>query len=89
MSLRTPLKDRTHPLLLCREVKARSLPRRRRARPILSLCLAVKPVGKPDAGNPHVRFDEREWETEQLAMPQVTAPILDSTIKDRGRATHC
>ena len=25
--------------------------------------LAVKPVGKPDAGNPHVRFDERGWET--------------------------
>ena len=24
---------------------------------------AVKPVGKPDAGNPHVRFDERGWET--------------------------
>jgi hypothetical protein len=25
--------------------------------------LAAKPVGKPDAGNPHVRFDERGWET--------------------------
>ena len=25
----------------------------------------VKPVGKPDAGNPHVRFDERGWETER------------------------
>jgi hypothetical protein len=24
---------------------------------------ATKPVGKPDAGNPHVRFDERGWET--------------------------
>ena len=23
----------------------------------------MKPVGKPDAGNPHVRFDERGWET--------------------------
>src|SRR6516162_6012775 len=23
----------------------------------------VKPVGKPDAGNPHVRFDEQGWET--------------------------
>jgi len=23
----------------------------------------VKPVGEPDAGNPHVRFDERGWET--------------------------
>ena len=27
------------------------------------MSLAVKPVGKPDAGNPHVRFDERGWET--------------------------
>jgi len=26
--------------------------------------LAVKPVGEPDAGNPHVRFDERGRETE-------------------------
>ena len=24
----------------------------------------VNPVGEPDAGNPHVRFDERGWETE-------------------------
>jgi hypothetical protein len=23
----------------------------------------VKSVGKPDAGKPHVRFDERGWET--------------------------
>ena len=28
------------------------------------VCLKVKPVGKPDAGDPHVRFDERGWETE-------------------------
>src|ERR1700730_17382399 len=26
---------------------------------IWSVCLAVKPVGEPDAGNPHIRFDER------------------------------
>ena len=32
-------------------------------------------VREPDAGNPHVRFDEREVETE----PQATAPPLDST----------
>ena len=25
----------------------------------------MKPVGKPDAANPHVRFDERGRETEQ------------------------
>ena len=24
----------------------------------------MKPVGEPDAGDPHVRFDERGWETE-------------------------
>ena len=28
------------------------------------VCLKVKPVGKPDAGDPHVRFDERGRETE-------------------------
>jgi len=36
----------------------------------------MKPVGKPDAGNPHVRFDERGWETERHAA---TALVLDST----------
>jgi hypothetical protein len=25
--------------------------------------LAVKPIGEPDAGDRHVRFDERGWET--------------------------
>jgi len=29
-----------------------------------SVCLDVKPVGEPDAGEPHVRFDERGRETE-------------------------
>ena len=32
---------------------------------LLSVYLAVKPVGKPDAGNRLVRFDERGWETER------------------------
>src|SRR5271166_3700278 len=36
----------------------------------------TKPVGKPDAGNPHVRFDERGGETNCLRS---TAPLLDST----------
>jgi hypothetical protein len=40
----------------------------------------VKPVGEPDAGDRHVRFDERGWETERCRMAQATAPILDSTI---------
>src|SRR5580693_8159305 len=49
-----------------------------------SLCDAcrgswMKPVGEPDAGNPHVRFDERGGETGRCRMAQVTAPFLDST----------
>ena len=36
---------------------------------------AVKTVGEPDARNPHVRFDERGWETERTTS---TAFILDS-----------
>jgi hypothetical protein len=43
----------------------------------------VKPVGEPDAGNRHVRFDERGWETERRRMAQATAPILDSTESGR------
>ncbi len=40
----------------------------------------MKSVGKPDAGNPHVRFDERGRETEPLAQRlNATAPFLDST----------
>ena len=42
--------------------------------------LAMKPVGKPDAGNPHVRFDERGRET-GLVQRLATAPFLDSTKK--------
>jgi hypothetical protein len=38
---------------------------------------AIKPVGKPDAGNPHVRFDERGGET---GRANGTAPLLDSTL---------
>jgi len=36
----------------------------------------MKPVGKPDAGKLHVRFDERGGETEREGA---TAPLLDST----------
>ena len=46
--------------------------------------LTVKPVGKPDAGNPHVRFDERGRETGRRRMAQATAPFLDSTRQDAG-----
>src|SRR5262249_45925310 len=46
------------------------------------VCLTVKPVGEPDAGDRHVRFDERGWETACCRMAQATAPILDSTKAD-------
>jgi hypothetical protein len=40
----------------------------------------MKPVGKPDAGNPHVRFDERGGETARLDDIEAdAAPLLDST----------
>src|SRR6266852_1525100 len=39
----------------------------------------VKADGKPDAGNRHVRFDERGRETGRCRMAQATAPFLDST----------
>ena len=54
-------------------------------RPVV--CLTVKPVGKPDAGNRHVRFDERGGETERCQRPQATAPVLDSTVASLS-ATH-
>src|SRR3954465_931604 len=52
-----------------------------------AVCRAVKPVGKPDAGNPHVRFDERGRETERCRMAQATAPVLDSTCAPTARIT--
>ena len=51
------------------------------------VCREVKPVGKPDAGNPHVRFDERGRETERCRMAQATAPVLDSTCAPTARVT--
>ncbi len=42
--------------------------------------LAGKPVGKPDAGDRHVRFDERDGKRSDGHRPQPTAPILDSTF---------
>ena len=41
---------------------------------------AMKPVGKPDARNGHVRFDERGRETGRRSA-SVPAPVLDSTCK--------
>ena len=51
----------------------------------------MKPVGKPDAGKLHVRFDERGGETERTSS--VTAPLLDSTQTPEerrgGRGSDC
>ena len=47
----------------------------------------MKPVGEPDAVAPHVRFDERGWETGRCRMAQATAPILDSTFAEVGRTS--
>ena len=47
----------------------------------------MKPVGEPDAVAPHVRFDERGWETGRCRMAQATAPILDSTEADVSRTS--
>jgi hypothetical protein len=48
----------------------------------------MKPVGKPDAGNPHVRFDERGGETGRLDDIEAdTAPFLDSTHDAKNRTS--
>jgi hypothetical protein len=36
----------------------------------------MKPVGKPDAGNLHVRFDERGGETKRVFMRHRALPRL-------------
>ena len=41
----------------------------------------MKPVGKPDAGNPHVRFDERGGETDRS---RGTAPIGRFAVQFEG-----
>jgi hypothetical protein len=82
-------KDRSCPRLLCRGAKE-STPRAEAARGWSTpVCLTVKPVGEPDAGDRHVRFDERGWETGRCRMAQATAPILDSTIAPWTYATAC
>jgi RNA-directed DNA polymerase len=54
-----------------------------RAWDVVAVGLAVKPVGKPDAGNPHVRFDERGRETEHSHRAR---PRLD---RSRARSGIC
>ena len=43
---------------------------------IAAECFAMKLVGKPDAGNPHVRFDERGRETERIPTRHRALPRL-------------
>ena len=47
------------------------------------MCPTVKPVGEPDAGNPHVRFDERGGKRDDARV--ATAPNPDST-ENKGPA---
>src|ERR1700758_3753825 len=83
MSLTTPEKTRTLQRKLYRKAKEKKPPRRGRLRSeLFSVCLTMKLVGKPDAGNRHVRFDERGQETECCHMAQATAPVLDSTRRE-------
>ncbi len=49
------------------------------------MCLAKKPVGKPDAVVPHVRFDERGGETECFSK---APPRPSSTLQIKGRKRH-
>ncbi len=48
------------------------------------MSLGVKPVGEPDAGKPHVRFDERGAETERLACLSETPTRKGGN----GRGSH-
>ena len=53
--------------------------------------LTVKPVGKPDAGNPHVQFDERGGETSVAERPKQARPsstLLARWLQARGIEVH-
>ena len=41
---------------------------------------AMKPVGKPDAGNPHVRFDERDGKRASLTGQHRAHPRLYQAV---------
>ena len=38
--------------------------------------VAMNQVGEPDAGNPHVRFDERGLETGDVSLPRQLSTLL-------------
>lgn len=54
--------------------------------------LGVKPVGEPDAGNPHVRFDERDVETGSRyyrATSRLYRIQSFVTVRDFSRSATC
>jgi hypothetical protein len=48
----------------------------------------MKPVGKPDAGNPHVRFDERGGETGPDPAEYRAPPRLYNTNSRTGHVSE-
>ena len=54
-------------LILCRLIDADDHWVHNNRNFLSSVCLTVT-VGEPDAENPHVRFDERGWDTERCRM---------------------
>src|SRR3954454_21676104 len=61
-----------------------------RARRAALVGLTMKPVGKPDAGNPHVRFDERGGETGLRHRHENRAPPRLHKRAGRSRPScHC
>src|SRR5712692_10715144 len=74
MSLKTPLKIRKFQRKLYTKAKQEPSYRFYRGGDLRGLC--ENSVGKPDAGNRHVRFDERGRETGRTGA----APFLDSTL---------
>src|SRR5215510_11148233 len=74
----TPTTIRVHQRLLCRLAKTdqrpKALSRDASTDGPSVVCLTLKPVGKPGAGNRHARSDERGWERGDGHRPKATAP---------------
>ena len=49
-----------------------------------TLAIFALSAGEPDAGSPHVRFDERGDETERCPRAQAFVPLFDSTSSLTG-----
>jgi hypothetical protein len=64
LCLSTPLKTRRSRKELYLPAKMAMLSESRPMQNGAVVCWREKPIGKPDAGNSHVRFDERDVETE-------------------------